>query len=75
MFRGALAQRRCIVPADALYEWKMIEGGKQPYAIAVRTESRWPLQAYGKVSVDETVHRSFAIMTTIPNIEMSDLHN
>jgi putative SOS response-associated peptidase YedK len=22
------------VPADAFYEWKVIEGGKQPYAIA-----------------------------------------
>jgi hypothetical protein len=28
MFRGALAQRRCIVHVDAFYEWKMIEGGK-----------------------------------------------
>jgi len=34
MFKRALAQRRCLVPADAFYEWKVIEGGKQPYAIA-----------------------------------------
>ena len=34
MFRGALSQRRCIVPADAFYEWKAVECGKQPYAIA-----------------------------------------
>ena len=34
MFRGALSQRRCIVPADAFYEWKVVEGDKQPYAIA-----------------------------------------
>ena len=30
----ALARRRCLVPADAVYEWKVVEGGKQPYAIA-----------------------------------------
>ncbi len=34
MFRGALAARRCLVPADAFYEWKAMADGKQPYAIA-----------------------------------------
>jgi putative SOS response-associated peptidase YedK len=73
MFRGALAQRRCVVHADAFYEWKVVEGGKQPYAIArqdgkpLAWESfRWP---------DDTVHRSFAIMTTTPNAEMDELHD
>src|SRR5690242_6142409 len=34
VFRGAFKARRCIVPADAFYEWMPVEGGKQPYAIA-----------------------------------------
>jgi putative SOS response-associated peptidase YedK len=34
MFRGAFAQRRCLVPADAFYESKATEGGKQHFAIA-----------------------------------------
>ncbi len=34
MFRRAFEQRRAIVPADVFYEWKAIDGGKQPYAIA-----------------------------------------
>ena len=38
MFRVALAQRRCIVHADAFYEWKVVEGCKQPYAIARQDE-------------------------------------
>jgi SOS response associated peptidase (SRAP) len=77
VFRGALSQRRCIVPADAFYEWKVAEGGKQPYAIPRQDERpmaltglwesfRWP---------DETVTRSFTIMTTTPNAEMSELHD
>jgi putative SOS response-associated peptidase YedK len=55
----------------------VVEGGKQPYAIARQDgqpmafaglwESfRWP---------DETVVRTFTIMTTTPNAEMSELHD
>jgi putative SOS response-associated peptidase YedK len=33
MFKSAFARRRRIVPADAFYEWKRVEGGRQPYAI------------------------------------------
>jgi putative SOS response-associated peptidase YedK len=36
MLRGALSQRRCIVPADAFYEWKVVEGGKQPQTTRLR---------------------------------------
>jgi putative SOS response-associated peptidase YedK len=34
IFSSAFAQRRCLVPSDAFYEWKPVQGGKQPYAIA-----------------------------------------
>jgi putative SOS response-associated peptidase YedK len=30
MFRRAVEQRRCLVPADAFYEWKVVANGKQP---------------------------------------------
>ena len=77
MFRAALSQRRCIVPADAFYEWKVVEGGKQPYAIARQDER--PMAFAGLWESfrwsDETVTRSFTIMTTTPNAEMSELHD
>ena len=41
MFRDALAQRRCLVPADVFYEWQATENGKQPYASPARTASPW----------------------------------
>jgi putative SOS response-associated peptidase YedK len=34
-FREAFRQRRCLVPVDSFFEWKEIDGGKQPYAIAL----------------------------------------
>jgi putative SOS response-associated peptidase YedK len=45
MFKDALARRRCLVPADAFYEWRVIEGGKQPYAIA--RQDRQPIAGAG----------------------------
>jgi putative SOS response-associated peptidase YedK len=73
--RGLL--RRCLVPADAFYEWKAIEGwqaalcdraqGRPADGLRGLCESfRWP---------DETVTRSFTILTTTPNAEMADLHD
>lgn len=34
-FRAALRKRRCLIPADAFYEWRTETGGKQPYRITL----------------------------------------
>jgi putative SOS response-associated peptidase YedK len=34
MFRSAFKRTRCIVPASGHYEWRAVEGGKQPYFIS-----------------------------------------
>ena len=44
-FRSAYEKRRCLVPADAFYEWKVNGKTKQPYAIAMR--DREPLALAG----------------------------
>jgi putative SOS response-associated peptidase YedK len=33
MFRSAFKSRRCLIPASGFYEWKTIEGKKQPFYI------------------------------------------
>jgi putative SOS response-associated peptidase YedK len=40
MFRGALAARRCLVPADAFSNGVPLRRGKQPYAIPRRMGRR-----------------------------------
>ena len=76
MFKAALAFRRCLVPADAFYEWRTMSDGKQPYAIGRQDCS--PLAFAGvwewwKAPGGELV-RTFAILTTSANIAMRQLH-
>ena len=77
MFRGALARRRCLVPADLFYEWKAEADGKQPFAIGRRDGE--PL-AFGGLweswtQPDGTVLRSYAIITTAANDDVAGLHH
>ncbi len=76
MFRSALAARRCIVPADAFYEWRAMADGKQPYVIARQDGA--PLAFAGlwegwRSPEGETL-RTFAILTTAANGTMAQLH-
>jgi putative SOS response-associated peptidase YedK len=76
MFRGALAARRCVVPADVFYEWRTMPDGMQPYAIARLDGS--PLAFAGlwegwRSPEGETL-RTFAILTTSANGTMAQLH-
>jgi putative SOS response-associated peptidase YedK len=76
MFRAALRDRRCIVPAAAFYEWKAEVGGKQPFAINRVDET--PLAFAGiweswKRDTDEIL-RTFAIITTTANATMQQVH-
>ena len=66
MFRDAFARRRCLVPADAFYEWQEIDGAKLPWAIA--REDGAPL-VFGGIwegwrAPDGSAIRSFTIATT-----------
>ena len=74
MFKAALAQRRCLVPADAFDEWEARLDGKQPYAIARRDGA--PVTSAGVwewwKAPDETLLRTFAILTT--SATMQQLH-
>ena len=76
MFRGALAKRRCIVPADAFYEWRAMPDGKQPYAIARQDGAPLAFAGLweGWQSPDGDTVRSFAILTTVANTTMATLH-
>ena len=76
MFRDAYARRRCLVPADAFYEWQVLDTGKQPWAIA--RQDGQPL-VFGGLwegwrAPEGTVIRSFTIVTTSACPTLRPLH-
>ncbi len=77
MFRGALAARRCLLPADAFYEWKALADEKQPYAIA-RTDGA-PIAFAGLwegwTDPAGEALRTFTILTTAANDDMARPHD
>jgi putative SOS response-associated peptidase YedK len=77
MYRGAFERRRSLVPAGAFYEWKVVTGGKQPYAIARADGSPLALGGIWESwrGPGDEIERTFAIITTRPNAEMAELHN
>ncbi|MBU6499125.1 MAG: SOS response-associated peptidase [Rhodospirillales bacterium] len=77
MFRDAFARRRCLVPADAFYEWRAGASGKQPYAIA--RQDGTPLAFAGLWEgwrhPDGEILRSFTIITTNANATLAPIHD
>ena len=75
-FRDAFKKRRCLVPADAFYEWKCVGKKKQPHLI--RLKGGGPFAFAGLWSTwrsPEGELTSYTIMTTEPNELMAESHN
>ena len=77
-FREALKRRRCIVPADAFYEWQKLDAKhKQPFAIALKSGEpygfaglwdRWKAE-------DGQPLETFTVITTDANELVAPLHD
>jgi len=74
-FGRALREQRCIIPADAFYEWDRSHNPPQPYAIGPADENGllalagvWTATKHGELT-------TAAILTTAPNRVMERLHH
>lgn len=77
-FRNALKWHRCIVPADAFYEWKAIPGaGKQPYRIGMKSGAPFALAGLTErwLSPDGGILDTCTIVTTPANRLIGPLHD
>jgi len=77
-FRDAMKRRRCLVPADAFYEWKVVPGEKrkQPHLIRMKGDRPFAIgglwEHWGRDGNDLD---SFTILTTTPNELVSGIHD
>ena len=85
-YRQAVARRRCLIPADAFYEWQRRTGrdgrpaGKLPYAVRRRDERPMALAGIWEFwrhpdEPDAPPVRSCAIVTTRANTLMAPIHD
>jgi len=77
-FRDAFERRRCLVPADAFYEWQKSGGKRQPYAIVPADGGLFAfagLWERWRNPQDGSILRSFTIVTGQPNALCEPIHD
>jgi putative SOS response-associated peptidase YedK len=78
-FREAIKYRRCIVPADAFYEWQKLDAkNKQPFAIAMKDGQPYALAGLWEKWKDRkagTELLTFTVITTDPNAVVEPMHD
>ena len=73
-FGRSLRTRRCVIPADAFYEWDRTTSPRQPYAIGPAVDGEM-LALAGIWSPIHGEMPTAAIMTTAPNELLASVHN
>ena len=76
-FRSAFKYHRCIIPASGFYEWKTVQGVKQPWFISLKSGA--PMAFAGlwenwRPDTEEAT-KSCCIITTDANALMAPIHD
>lgn len=76
-FRASLRHRRCIVPADAFYEWTGKAGAKQPHMIGRADGSIMGFAGLWEhwLGADGSEVETMAILTCAANRDMEPIHD
>jgi len=75
-FRDPFKFRRCLIPADAFYEWKRTGSSKQPYCFEVREGELFAFAGIWDGWKDPTGNwvKTCSILTTTPNAVTRAVH-
>ena len=77
-YREAFKKRRCLIPADAFYEWQRIDTKtKHPFAFALKSGEPYALAGLWErwQPKEGDALETFTILTTDPNQLMEPIHN
>ena len=77
-FRMPVRQQRCLVPADAFYEWQHVGKKKIKYRITLKKEDIFCFAGVWDIWTDPVTHavwRGFSILTTEANPLLAEIHN
>jgi putative SOS response-associated peptidase YedK len=76
-FRDALQSRRCLIPADAFYEWQKAGKTKQPYCFEVNDGELFAFAGLWDRWKNPSGQwiKSCSILTTMPNAVTSAVHD
>jgi putative SOS response-associated peptidase YedK len=79
-YREALKKRRCLVPADAFYEWQRLDPKtKRPFAFALKSGEPYAFaglwESWRPKDQEAAPLETFTILTTDPNELMEPVHN
>jgi putative SOS response-associated peptidase YedK len=74
MFKSAVGKGRCLIPADGLYEWRVVPGQKaeQPMHIRLKVGA---LFAFAGIWTWNGEEPTCAIITTAPNELVATIHD
>ncbi|MGD8400080.1 MAG: SOS response-associated peptidase [Bacillota bacterium] len=77
-FRQAVRRRRCLIPTEGFYEWRLFAGRKYPYYIYLKNQAVFSLAGIWEQWTDratgETVN-TYSILTTEANALLAQIHN
>ncbi len=77
-FREALRKRRCLVPADAFYEWQRIDAkNKRPFAISLKSGNPYAFAGLWESwrPKESEPLETFTILTTDANEVLQSIHD
>ncbi len=75
-FKSAFRCRRCLIPADGFYEWKVLAAGKQPYYIHMQDEQPFAFAGLWECwQGDGRMIESCTIITTTANELVETIHD
>ncbi|MCG8460489.1 MAG: SOS response-associated peptidase [Holophagales bacterium] len=75
-FRNAWKKRRCWIAADGFYEWKKMDGGKQPFHIHLHDRRPFVLAGlWERWEKGEAPLESCTILTTRANEKVAEIHD